>query len=170
MKIFTIVFFIIFFIQRFIELMIARRNEKWLIEMGGIQFRKRVNQWLTCLQYAFFLSLVCELLYKQFKFPQFNVFILSLFIIVQICRVWSIYTLGRFWNRKSIVLPKVIIIRTGMYKYIKQPQYIIVSIELLLISLLCGTYVTAIIFPISYIISFTIATPSSEDKALLEKM
>lgn len=171
MPTFFVIFIIIVLIQRLMEMIIARRNEKWMINHGGIEYRKVSYKWLISLQIGFFLSFFVELLYKQFQFPQLNIVLLLIFMIIQIFRVWSIYTLGRFWRMKTIVLPKIILLRKGIYKYVKDPYQFIISIELIVIPLMFGAYLTAIIFPISYIISLTMRTPIvQKNKLLLEKL
>ncbi|MFK4997793.1 isoprenylcysteine carboxylmethyltransferase family protein [Bacillus sp. N9] len=69
-----------------------------------------------------------------------------IFIMTQLARIWVIVTLGKYWNTKIIVLPGAQIVKEGPFKYVKHPNYIIVTIELLVIPLLCQAYITALIF------------------------
>src|SRR5699024_9972434 len=100
---------------------------------------------------------------------QLNFFFLGLFLIAQIVRVWCIYSLGRFWNTKIIVLPNVICIKKGPYKYLRHPNYVIVFVELFSIPLIFGAYVTSIMFPLLHLGLLAIRIPI-EDRALGRKM
>lgn len=47
-------------LQRMIELVVAKRNEKWLAEKGAVQFGSGHYLWMVLLHGAFFLSLLAE--------------------------------------------------------------------------------------------------------------
>lgn len=163
-------FFIGFIIcQRLVELMIAKQNEQWMRERGGIEQGANHYKWFIILHILFFVSIFTEISMNGFVDLQVNYFLLFLFACTQIGRVWCIYTLGRFWNTKIIVLPGVSLIKKGPYKYVKHPNYIIVAVELLIIPMLLGAYITMIIFPILHILLLWIRIPS-ENKALDKKV
>jgi len=63
-------------------------------------------------------------------------------------RYWAIFTLRKRWNTKILVLPNSEPIRSGVYKYLKHPNYIAVIIEIVIIPLLFSCYYTAIVFSI----------------------
>ncbi|WP_330948964.1 isoprenylcysteine carboxyl methyltransferase family protein [Virgibacillus sp. MG-45] len=152
-------------LQRLVELVIARNNEKWMKERGGVERGEDHYKWFIILHFLFFLSLLVEThLHGRSAYP-FSFFLFSLFFIAQICRIWCIYTLGRFWNTKIIVLPRVALIKKGPYKYVKHPNYFIVGIELFVIPMLFGAYATAIVFPILHLLLLRIRIPR-EEKAL----
>lgn len=158
---------IIFIIgQRLIELKIARHNEQWMKSRGGIEKGAEHYKWFIILHTAFFMSILFEVLIIGESQPkQLNVYLLTIFLLTQVGRVWCIYTLGKFWNTKIIVIPGVSLIRKGPYKYMKHPNYVIVGVELFIIPMLFGAYMTAIIFPILHIILLRVRIPR-EDKAL----
>src|SRR5690625_363596 len=132
----TIFYVIIFFIigQRLTELYIANKNEQWMRARGGIEVGNEHYKWFILLHVFFFLFLIIEVNYNFIHSQiSFHVFFFILFFLAQVGRVWCILSLGRFWNTKIIVLPKVIFIKKGPYKYIKHPNYLIVLIELFVI-------------------------------------
>ncbi|MGM8365386.1 isoprenylcysteine carboxyl methyltransferase family protein [Virgibacillus sp. W0181] len=153
--------------QRFIELIIAKRNEEWMKQRGGLEVGEKHYKWFIILHTLFFLSIIVEALFGRKEIITINFFLLFIFLLAQFGRVWCIYTLGRFWNTKIIVLPKVALIKKGPYKYVKHPNYIIVGIELLLIPLLFGAIWTALIFPLLHILLLFIRIP--EENAALAK-
>ena len=100
----------------------------------------------------------------------FRSFLFSLFIVLQTLRIWCIVSLGRFWNTKIIVLPRVALIKKGPYKYVDHPNYIIVGMELFVIPLLFGAYVTTFVFPILHLILLKIRIPKeTEALSMLSK-
>lgn len=90
-----------------------------------------------------------------------------MFLLVQAGRIWALTSLGEFWNTKIIVLPEARPIKRGPYRYLKHPNYVIVSIELLVIPLLFHAYMTAVIFTIlnGYLLSIRIP---AEEQALAQ--
>lgn len=154
--------------QRLIELKIARHNERWLKSRGGIEKGAEHYKWFIILHTFFFLSILLEVVITNGPDPQpLNTYLLMIFLLTQLGRVWCIQTLGKFWNTKIIVIPGVSLIRKGPYKYMKHPNYVIVGIELFVIPLLFGAYITAILFPILHIMLLRVRIPS-EDRALAQ--
>jgi methyltransferase len=96
---------------------------------------------------------------------QLNYVLFLLFLLTQIARIWCIWSLGKYWNTKIIVLPGSPLVKKGPYKYVKHPNYIVVGAELFIIPLLFGAYITAVIFPILHILLLRVRIPC-EEKAL----
>lgn len=163
--IFTVV--ILFIIgQRFMELVIAKRNEEWMKQRGGLEIGQKHYKWFIILHTLFFLTLIFEVMAKREPIT-INYLLLVMFFLTQLARVWCIYTLGKFWNTKIIILPKVAPIKKGPYRYVKHPNYIIVGIELFIIPLLFGAVWTALIFPFMHILLLCIRIP--QENAALAK-
>lgn len=160
-----LVLFII--LQRILELIIAKSNEQWLLERGGIEKGQSHYKWFIYLHILFIMSILFEGFIFNTAEQSLNFYLLTIFFIVQIGRVWCILSLGRFWNTKVVFIPGVLPIQSGPYKYVKHPNYIIVAIELFVIPLLFGAYITAFIFPILHLILLRIRVPI-EERALKE--
>lgn len=158
-------FVIVIIGQRLLELSIAKRNEKWMKDRGGMEQGKKHYKWFILLHVLFFLVTVLEAGANNPEERQLNYFLFLIFIAVQVGRIWCIYTLGKFWNTKIIVLPRVTPIKKGPYKYMKHPNYLIVLIELFVIPMLLGAYFSAILFPLAHLGLLKLRIPS-EEKAL----
>ncbi|WP_342028664.1 isoprenylcysteine carboxyl methyltransferase family protein [Oceanobacillus limi] len=158
---------LIFFIicQRLVELVIAKRNERWMKARGGIEKGEAHYKWFIYLHILFFLSILIEVLIQDRSYHQLNYLFFFIFVLAQLGRIWCIHTLGRFWNTKIIVLPRVALIKKGPYKYVKHPNYVIVAVELFIIPMLFGAYLSAVTFPLLHILLLKIRIPS-EEKAL----
>jgi len=155
---------IIIIAERLFELYIANRNEQWMRERGGIEKGSEHYKLFILLHTLFFISLIIEVNKMNINEAKviFNVYFFILFLLAQIARVWCITSLGRFWNTKIIVLPKVVCIKKGPYKYVKHPNYIIVFVELFVIPAMFHAYITAIIFPALHLLLLMIRIPTEE--------
>ena len=136
------------------ELMIAKRNERHMKQKGAIEFGQSHYPFIVAVHSLFFVSLIIEvaLLHKNLS-PNWPVF-LTFFLLAQMGRP--------FWNTKIIVLPEANIVKKGPYQYVKHPNYIIVTIELIVIPLLFQAYMTAILFTIFNAVILAIRIPTEE--------
>lgn len=160
------ILFIIF--QRIVELGVAKRNEKWMIANGAIEVGKEHYKYIVLVHIFFFISLIGEVKFFDKSLSTLYLVFLLFFIMAQMLRVWSIVSLGRFWNTKIIILPNVNIISKGPYKYIRHPNYLVVVIELLVIPLVFNAYLTAILFTLLNMVVLAIRIPA-EEQALIKE-
>ncbi|MFD1336294.1 isoprenylcysteine carboxyl methyltransferase family protein [Oceanobacillus iheyensis] len=165
MKIFLTILFVFIILQRLIELIIASKNERWMLAKGGIEIEPQQHKWFIMVHGLFFISIIVELILSNPSIPELFILWFSLFIATQFVRIWSITSLGKYWNTKIIILPGSTLVKRGPYKYVKHPNYIIVGIELFVIPMMFGAYWTAVIFPFFHLILMSIRIPA-EEKAL----
>jgi methyltransferase len=162
------IFISLVILQRIAELRIANKNEKWMKANGGFEVGSEHYKYIVLVHVLFFLSLIFEVSYfNKVISPLWIVFILF-FALAQALRVWSLLSLGRFWNTKIIIMPNVNIISTGPYKFIRHPNYLVVVIELLVIPLIYNAYWTAIIFTILNMFALSIRIPIEENALIRE--
>ncbi|MDG5785921.1 isoprenylcysteine carboxylmethyltransferase family protein [Evansella sp. AB-P1] len=147
MTIFWIVLSIVA-LQRIIELVIAKRNERWLKNQGGKEFGEDHYRWIVLLHISFLLFFSVEVWLKGGELFTYWLFILGIFIIVQLGRVWVISSLGRYWNTKILIVPGTELVERGPYKWIKHPNYWIVAIEIFILPLMFQAYITMVVFTI----------------------
>jgi methyltransferase len=162
-----IIFFGIIIFQRIVELFVAKSNEKWMKQQGAIEFGVKHYRYMVMLHLLFFVSLIIEkVLWNRGLSSMWPLF-LFVFILAQLIRIWALFSLGKYWNTKIIVLANAKVIKKGPYRFIKHPNYFVVAIELVVIPLLFKLYFTAILFTILNIIMLMIRIPE-EEKALRE--
>ncbi|AGK54642.1 hypothetical protein B1NLA3E_14480 [Bacillus sp. 1NLA3E] len=154
-------------LQRLVELVIAKKNEKVMKEKGAIEFGQLHYRFMVLMHVMFFVVLIFEVSIFNEQVSQFWPILFPMFLLVQAGRIWALTSLGEFWNTKIIVLPEARPIKRGPYRYLKHPNYVIVSIELLVIPLLFHAYMTAVIFTIlnGYLLSIRIP---AEEQALAQ--
>lgn len=158
---------IIVVMQRLIELVIAKRNEKWMLVQGAFEAGGNHYPWMVAMHVGFFLALLAEVVLSGKGLSPIWPLLFTLFLIVQIARFWCLFSLGKFWNTKIIILPGADVVRKGPYQFIRHPNYLIVTIELLALPLLFNAYATAILFSLLniWILSVRIR---AEEQALKE--
>lgn len=160
--IFTI--FILFVILlRIGELILSKKNEKWLLQNGAVEYGKKHYPFIVALHSLFFLSLIIE--YYTQQTPSFSLLILLFYFLLLAFKVWILVSLGKFWNVKIFRIKNFPLIKEGPYKYFKHPNYIIVIAEIAIIPLVFHLYYTAIIFSLLNAIILTIRI-KEENKAL----
>jgi len=154
-------------VQRLTELVIARRNERWMKANGAVEFGSGHYPIIVLLHSAFIVTLGFEVLYYHRGLSRLWVLLLVGFLFTQAMRVWSLRSLGPYWNTKIIVLPGAEVVKKGPYKFIKHPNYVIVALEIILIPLLFNAYTTAALFTILNIMILWVRIPA-EERALTE--
>lgn len=157
--------FIIF--QRLSELAVAKRNEQWMKSKGAIEFGQGHYPAMVMIHSAFFVVYILEVIFFKKGLSDYWPILFALFLVTQVMRVWALASLGRFWNTKVIILPGAEVIKKGPYKIIKHPNYLIVTVELIVIPLMFKAYYTLVIFTLLNILILSIRIPA-EERALEE--
>jgi methyltransferase len=153
--------FIIF--QRIAELLIAKSNEKWMIKQGAIEFGRGHYLVMVAVHILFPVCFCLEKILLNRGLSPFWPAIFGVFIMAQVLRIWIISTLGRCWNTKIIVLPHFSVIRKGPYRFLRHPNYVVVSLELIVIPMLFSAYFTAILFTVVNGLMLAIRIPMEEN-------
>jgi len=150
-------------VVRIIELIIAKKNEKWLRSEGAVEYGREHYKYFIMLHTGFFISLIIE--YNLSPFSVINYISVILFFIVQIFRLSVFISLGKYWNTRILVIPGRILVKKGLYKYFKHPNYIIVILEFILIPLSFSLFVSLLIFSVLNLVILSVRI-KTENKAL----
>ncbi|HHY73525.1 MAG TPA: hypothetical protein GX497_09925 [Bacillus bacterium] len=165
---FFIFFISLIILERVVELKIARKNEKWMKANGGFEVGNKHYKYIVLVHILFFMSLILEVTLLEKPISSLWPLFLLFFTLAQVLRVWSLLSLGKFWNTKIIVVPNVNIISKGPYKFIRHPNYLVVVIEILVIPLLFNAHLTAAIFSLLNMIALSIRIPIEENALIRE--
>lgn len=165
---FFLVFFTLLVVQRAIELVIAKRNEAWMLKQGGYEVGAQHYPYIVLMHVLFFVSLVVEVRLLNWGLSDMWLILLCVFIGAQVVRIWSILSLGKFWNTKILILPQADVKRKGPYQWIKHPNYMVVALELGVIPLIFGAYVTAVVFTVANALMIGLIRIPTEEQALSE--
>jgi len=146
------------FVVQDVRIIYIKINEQWLEKKGAVEKEKRKNRWLHLLHWLFFLSILAEFLLFIQPDTFHGVFFL-LFILCILGKLWCMISLGKFWTLRKLVLPGVLLFKRGPYKFIKEPYHIISLVQLYIVPLLFGAYITALVFPLVYLFIFQVKLP-----------
>lgn len=141
-----ILFILFIILLRIGELILSRRNEIWLLDNGAVEYGQKHYPYIVALHVLFIVSLIIE--YSTTQTTTFSLFFMLLYFLFLSCKVWVITSLGKFWNTKIYHIPDLPLIKNGMYKYVKHPNYLIVIAEIAIIPLVFHLYYTAVAFTV----------------------
>lgn len=128
-------------LQRGAELVLAQRNTTRLLARGGVE-KAPGHYPLIVLLHAAWLA---GLWWLAWSAPV-NFYWLSLFVVLQLLRVWVIASLGERWTTRIIVIPGEGRVRCGPYRFMDHPNYAVVAAEIAVLPLMFGLTLFAVIF------------------------
>ena len=141
-----ILFILFIILLRIGELILSRRNEIWLLQNGATEYGQKHYPYIVALHVLFLGSLIIE--YSTTETVSFSLFFLVLYVLLLAFKTWVITSLGKFWNTKIYHISGFPLIKNGVYKYIKHPNYLIVIAEIAVIPLVFHLYFTAFTFTV----------------------
>lgn len=146
--------------QRIAELWWVRQNERRLFAAGGVEYG-RAHLPLIVLLHAAWIVGMWVLAYDR----PVNLFFLTLVVLLQIARFWVLISLGRRWTIRIIVVPGERLVARGPYRFLRHPNYAVVTGEIAAVPLAVGLPVYALVFSILNAAVLAIRVPA-EDAAL----
>ena len=158
---------VIIALQRLWEMRISSRNEKKLRQQQGAQEKFPEHFiYMKLLHTLWLVSCVVEAYYIQQR-PQWWIVGTGLFLLIlgQILRIVAITTLRGRWTVKIIVIPDSKPVNSGIYKYLRHPNYLGVIIEIFALPMIFGCWITAVLFSIGNAIVLYIRI-GAEERAL----
>lgn len=136
-------------LQRFFELRHSARNGRSLRARGAIEIAPRSYRLMVSLHLMFFISLAIESWPWHTPLDNLHMALLGALLVVQALRYWSIISLGEFWNTRILILPGSPVIRSGPYRFLKHPNYLVIVLEFALLPALLGSPLTLIVFSLA---------------------
>ena len=136
--------------ERLIELAVAQRNAKWSFDRGGKEFGRDHYPAMVSMHALLLVSCVVETwtLGRPFigwlGWPMLAVVVLS-----TIVRWRCVSVLGKHWNPRLIVIPDAPLVRDGLYRWVRHPNYTAVAAEVAALPLVHSAWLTAIVFSIA---------------------
>lgn len=118
-------------LQRLAELVWSRRNERCLRAAGAVEHGAG--------HYPLIVAVHAGLLAVLFVAapPERAIALpwLALLLALQPLRVWVLWALGTRWTTRVLVLPGVPLVRSGPYRWLRHPNYLVVAAEVPAIAL-----------------------------------
>jgi methyltransferase len=122
--------------------MLTAYNTKKLKQEGGFEIGKK--------HYPLFIVLHGSWLLAVFlttsPHTAANAPLLAFFILLQLGRIWVIWSLGHYWTTRIIIVPHEPLVKRGIYHFVSHPNYIIVSLEIFVLPLIFSNWLVAVIW------------------------
>jgi methyltransferase len=130
----------------------ARRNERAQKARGGIEPREDVYNIMRIVYPAAFLAMLCEAAARPTTSTGSTAIValgVAVFAAAKMVKWAAILTLGPSWTFRVIVVPGDALVASGLYRYVRHPNYVGVIGELVGAALLTRAVVTG---PIAVIV------------------
>lgn len=119
--------------ERSAELFLAKRNTARLFGRGAVEFSPRHYPLIVALHAAWLGGLWLLAWDRPIQWGW-----LALFAVLQVLRVWVLATLGDRWTTRIIILPGALLVKSGPYRFLKHPNYVVVIGEIAVLPLAFG--------------------------------
>ncbi len=129
-------------LQRLIEIVYAERNTRALLARGAVEVG-RAHYPLIVVLHAAWLAAIVLLLPPDAAIRWLP---LGVFVLLQLARVWVIATLGPYWTTRIITLEGAPLVRSGPYRFVRHPNYLVVAGEIAMLPLAFGELGVAVAF------------------------
>lgn len=131
-------------LERCVEVIYAERNAHALRRRGAHEFAR--------VQYPFFVALHLAWLLSMLLFIPASVsanwILIGAYAVLQILRFWILASLGERFTTRVIVLAGSPLVRSGPYRFMRHPNYVVVVLEIALLPCAFGAYSIAALFSV----------------------
>ena len=134
-------------LQRLVELVFSARNQRRLRQRGGIGVETPDFPVMVLLHALFPVAMLLEVWWlSRPVLPWLAASMIVVLALAQIARYWTIRTLGDRWTVNVVVLPGEPVVRTGPYRFLRHPNYVVVAVEIFALPLVHTAWLTAVVF------------------------
>ena len=155
-------------LQRMIEVGISDRNKSKILQQGGREHGDNLLGAVKVLQVSWWIAMMVEVWYLDRPFiPVLAVIAIAATIAGQVLRYLSMQALQWRWTLPIMTVPGMPVVKSGLYRYLRHPNWLGVILEIAFLPLIHSAYVTAIAFSLAnaWLMSRRIQT---EERALAE--
>lgn len=131
-------------LQRLAEVVYGARNTRALLARGAVEVGASHYPAMVALHTAWLIAIFAALPNP----PVFHAVPFALFILLQLARLWVLKTLGMWWTTRILTLPGAPLVRSGPYRYLRHPNYLIVVGEIAALPLAFGEGRVALVFSV----------------------
>jgi methyltransferase len=132
-------------LERVGELVLSRRNAARAFARGAVEVGQAHYRFMAAFHTLFLVACAAEAAVRPFP-GALGWAALAGAIAAQGLRYWAISTLGERWNVRVIVVPGAAPVVAGPYRWVRHPNYVAVAMEMALVPLVHGAWLTALVF------------------------
>ncbi|EIZ80054.1 hypothetical protein WSK_1421 [Novosphingobium sp. Rr 2-17] len=130
-------------IQRLTELAIDRRNTARLLAAGAREVGAGHYPAMVAMHASWLAALWFTVGDRAVNLP-----LLAVFGVLQLLRVWVLATLGSRWTTRIIVTPAAPLVKKGPFRFLRHPNYTVVTAEIAVLPLVFGVVWIAVLFTV----------------------
>ena len=130
-------------LQRLSELVIARRNTARLMAAGAREYGASHYPVMVAMHTVWLVALWFSVSGRTVSWP-----LLLVFAVLQGMRIWVLTTLGPRWTTRIIVLPGASLVARGPFRFLRHPNYAVVTAEIAVLPLTFGLVGIAALFTV----------------------
>lgn len=136
--------------QRLWELRVSARNEAALRARGAVEHAPRQMVWMRLVHVGWLAAMPLEVvLLDRELVPWVAVIAAVAFAIGQGLRYAAMHALGGRWCVRVMTLAGAPPVTTGVFRYVRHPNYLGVILELAALPLVHGAWITSLVFSIA---------------------
>ena len=132
--------------ERLFELRLARRNAVQARARGAVEHGRGLTRVIVAFHAAWLLAFVVEAGLGGKNSLLGPLPTAAVMATLQALRYWCVLTLGPRWNTRVLVVPGAAPVRSGPYRFLRHPNYLVVLLEIALYPALFGCWLTALGF------------------------
>lgn len=127
---------------RLVELAHARRNTMRLLAAGAVEVGAGHYPLMVGLHAAWLAAMALAIPADAPPRP----WLLGVFALLLAARLWVITSLGPNWTTRILTLPGRPLVRRGPYRFVRHPNYLVVTGEIAVLPLAFGAWRLAAVF------------------------
>ncbi len=137
-------------VQRGLEVRLSRMNESDLKARGGTEHAAEQLPFMFALHALWAISALLEVVLLQRPFHRWLALLaLAVFCAGQALRFAAMRALGKRWTIKVITVSGEPPVSTGVFRYLRHPNYLGVILEVAALPMIHTAYLTAIVFSVA---------------------
>ncbi len=130
--------------ERLAEVVVARRNDRRLLAVGGVEEGGGHYPWMVALHTAFPVACVADVWWlRRPCLPPLGAMMLVAIAASMGLRAWVMATLGPRWTTRVLIVPGWRVVRAGPYRWLRHPNYLAVVVEMAALPLVHSAWLTA---------------------------
>lgn len=150
-------------LQRLLEVRHSKRNEARILAAGGFEAAPGHFRVMQILHTLWFPAMILEVYIWQRPFhPWLCAGALVGVAAGQLLRYAALVNLGERWTVRIMVQPRAPVKQSGLYRYIRHPNYLGVILEFIAVPLLHSAYLTAALFSIANAVLLSVRIRAEE--------